>query len=939
MYPFGWIVSIYNIADNEVLRMVGLDAYMFLRVQKLLFKTSLFFTLCGLIILLPTYATGTNKLQYWGKYTIANVESNSDVLWVTTIVMYMFAFLVCRLFYEEYNEFFRRRIHHYISGDPELPKQANYTIMLENVPIGIRSVTKLKALFEKLFPDEVYCVEVCLDLRELESLCARRISVRNQLEKAVAISNAYDVPHTVNLKKEYFKKFEEQNTHPIPKPIGKSSFWGLFGYGLYDAVDVFAMELDYLNKTVLDQQKLFYNKLVELGDVKEPEAENDDIEKQIQADLEEERQNLNPLNAIRNISLTPQTSPGKVDQLSNGLEVTESILRRPSHEQNLLHNDTFIEIATEAESVFKSSMNKVEEVEKNIIKELKIEEKYLGNTIGLFIPGTKVYMKFTGTAFITFKSRFTKVLCERALLSHRYFQMRATAAPNPKEIVWSNITAHSKVQKFRGFLTSWILAIGAVGWAALAYVVSTLSQGLNSFASQKGMKWIQEAQQILIVRILFQYLFLLLLLLLMALLPLFFDAISRRYEGVKTETLIHESIMFRYFCYQLVYVLSTTGLSALTTANGCLGSNCQVTNLIGSTLPTVSSFFVTLLVFKAFIQMPVCLIRGWPLLRIATVKFCCLFNRKKVTRREIRNGIFFDPPMLYGWYYPSILMVALILFVFSTIAPLLSPVACIFFVFTYTIYKHHLLYVYVDFYQAGGSMFTSVFNQIMTSLLIAIICLLCYYTIQSSDNVNSQVTKHRLPSAFYGLLPILPCLLFFWHYIYSKFNEACVHESLQVALEVDNKVKKWKAGGQNTPHDYFRKNMYRQRCLTEDAVRAEGYRSRLDSVRISDMKNVRISEIDSSKEYFDKDERKSDAMSDAEKKARAEEKWFEEVDYFDKEAEDLIHLEIDELLQGEGTTALLKLKTVGDKVRNTMNFVRKKSIDQESSNSPLHKKV
>ena len=155
MYPFGWIVSVYNIADNEVLRMVGLDAYMFLRVQKLLFKTSLFFTLCGLIILLPTYATGTNKLQYWGKYTIANVESNSDVLWVTTIVMYMFAFLVCRLFYEEYNEFFRRRIHHYISGDPELPKQANYTIMLENVPIGIRSVTKLKALFEKLFPSTI----------------------------------------------------------------------------------------------------------------------------------------------------------------------------------------------------------------------------------------------------------------------------------------------------------------------------------------------------------------------------------------------------------------------------------------------------------------------------------------------------------------------------------------------------------------------------------------------------------------------------------------------------------------------------------------------------------------------------------------------------------------------------------------------------------------
>ena len=912
MYPFGWVVSVFSITDDEVLKMVGLDAYMFLRVQLLCFKSTLFFTIMGLIILVPIYATSSGGVEYWGKYTIANIpistkdyHSTSGRLWTCTIMMYVYSFFVCRLLYYEYKVYFEKRIHFMINGDPELPKQSNYTIMLENVPLSLRSVPKLKQLFEKLFPGQVYCIEIALDLGQLENLCATRRTVRNQLEKAIAISNAYSAPHIINLKKEYL-----QNMHNPPEPTGKSPIWGLFGYEQYNAVEVFERKLDELNKEVLDRQRLYYTKAVELENT-ESAVNNDHIADDAILNLvHDDIHELLPFRRPK--TTTSELSPGKVDQSALGMDVAMldiDLARTKSTEKSLLANDSFKEDKTGIGGGIRETLSLAEQF---LIKEIKTEERFIGNTLGLFIPGTTVYYRHVGTAFVTFKTRLAKVYCERAMLSHRYFQMKATAAPNPNEIIWPNIPVHLRLQKYRGFFANCILFLGAIGWSALAYVVSNLSEGLNAFADVDGMEWIQKAQDNVLFKLLGQYIFLLLLLLLMALLPLFFDTICRRYEGIKTETWIHESIMQRYFYYQLAYVLSTTGLSGLTTSDGCIADGtCQISELVGQQLASFSSFFVTLLVFKAFIQMPVCLIRGWPILRIATVKFCCLLNRKKVTRREVRNGIFFDPPMLYGWYYPSILMVVLIFFVFSIIAPLLMPVACIFFTLTYTVYKHHLLYVYVDFYQAGGAMFRAVFDQIMISNIIAVVCLLCYYSLGG-----------RITGPFYGLLPILPVLLFFWHTVHTRFYDACQYESLEVALEVDKEVQKAAAAGDPIPHDEFRKTMYRQRCLTEKPLAPAEYRT---NTRDLTRESVRITDA-------------ADVVNDLPPTVMAESAWFEEVDYFDREAEANIHLEIDSLLDDDGPTinkATGKFKELAIRARNSFYQMGSNPRDSDSPRIPL----
>jgi hypothetical protein len=49
--------------------------------------------------------------------------------------------------------------------------------MVEKVPILLRSAPALESFFEKLFPGELYSVEVALDLTELDALTKVRVKV------------------------------------------------------------------------------------------------------------------------------------------------------------------------------------------------------------------------------------------------------------------------------------------------------------------------------------------------------------------------------------------------------------------------------------------------------------------------------------------------------------------------------------------------------------------------------------------------------------------------------------------------------------------------------------------------------------------------------------------------------------------------------------------
>ena len=152
--PLGWVPAVLKITETEFLFMVGLDGYMFMRYILICFKISIFYSVCGLLVLAPIYGTAGGGFIEWKKYTLANVQDNAagTQLWVPAIFSYIFAFYMCYLLQKEYENFVEKRVHYLVNGDPDTPPQTYYTTMVENIPPHLRSAPKLKQFFETLFP-------------------------------------------------------------------------------------------------------------------------------------------------------------------------------------------------------------------------------------------------------------------------------------------------------------------------------------------------------------------------------------------------------------------------------------------------------------------------------------------------------------------------------------------------------------------------------------------------------------------------------------------------------------------------------------------------------------------------------------------------------------------------------------------------------------------
>lgn len=119
--------------------------------------------------------------------------------------------------------------------------------------------------------------------------------------------------------------------------------------------------------------------------------------------------------------------------------------------------------------------------------------------------------------------------------------------------------------------------------------------------------------------------------------------------------------------------------------------------------------------------------------------------------------------MLYGWVYPQLMMVLMIQVTYACIAPFLMPLCSIFFVFSYTMYKYQLLYVYINNDQSGGFMWYAVFARSLVALLFAVCTLLGYLALDLNNSYYA--------GPFFFLLPLPFCIFYFWNYCEGKFKK------------------------------------------------------------------------------------------------------------------------------------------------------------------------
>lgn len=272
-YPFGWLVELMRLNENDVLNMVGLDAYMLLRFHVVCYKIAIFFSFWGLLVLVPLYST-VDAEQLWDKYTLSNVMAGEDKykfrLWGAAIFGYIFAAYFCQLLYAEYSNFSLRRLQYLVQADPDsstvdpdTPPQKYFTVMIERIPGSLRSADAIYKFFDKLFPGEVFHVEVALDLHELDALNSLRKQLRYKLEKAIASYEATDERPQLYLQTSTPTLFPDQTTGMAVENdefqawVAKLVAPEEYGYELTDSINYYVNRLIELNTKVKELQEFY----------------------------------------------------------------------------------------------------------------------------------------------------------------------------------------------------------------------------------------------------------------------------------------------------------------------------------------------------------------------------------------------------------------------------------------------------------------------------------------------------------------------------------------------------------------------------------------------------------------------------------------------------------------------------------------------------------
>ena len=104
--PFAesWWRDAWNVDQEELLRCVGLDSYMFLRFLRLAARMAGMGTLCSLV-LIPTYATGNaegDSTLEFNSLTLARVDQGNERMWATVLLWWVFVAFLLHEFWTEW---------------------------------------------------------------------------------------------------------------------------------------------------------------------------------------------------------------------------------------------------------------------------------------------------------------------------------------------------------------------------------------------------------------------------------------------------------------------------------------------------------------------------------------------------------------------------------------------------------------------------------------------------------------------------------------------------------------------------------------------------------------------------------------------------------------------------------------------------------------------
>lgn len=174
--------------DQELLRCIGLDAFMILRFLNLSFDVFFWPMLLALVSLLPLYLTAHKGEVGFYATTIIALIGSTGKYWLVVLFEFLHFSYILRRLWIEWELFMPLRYDFLEHGDFQNEKykeQYRLTCQVEYIPASHKSDEKLFRFFDTLFPGKVKRAEVLLNTEELRRL------IRERLDHITAYENIF----------------------------------------------------------------------------------------------------------------------------------------------------------------------------------------------------------------------------------------------------------------------------------------------------------------------------------------------------------------------------------------------------------------------------------------------------------------------------------------------------------------------------------------------------------------------------------------------------------------------------------------------------------------------------------------------------------------------------------------------------------------------------
>ncbi|KAL0071018.1 hypothetical protein AAF712_001576 [Marasmius tenuissimus] len=408
----------------------------------------------------------------------------------------------------------------------------------------------------------------------------------------------------------------------------------------------------------------------------------------------------------------------------------------------------------------------------------------------------------TQTAFVTFEKMSSAQIALQIAHAPNPFQCSTYPAPEPRDIVWSNMSGSENSIRTRD-----VIVLAALGLLFFSWIfpISALASLLSYDEIKRAMPWLAELinQNEKVQAIVQNSLPSVAVITLNALLPFMLEGLTYL-QGYRARSWVEYSLLKKYHLFLLVnvvfifLVVSTYWALVRDLAN----FPAKIPEKLAMALQSgrARNFFLSYAILQALGIMPL------QLLNLGVI-IPQVVMRMFMTRTPRDYAELNAPPMInYGVVYPQAILMFTITILYSVVQPLILIFGALYFGMAYMVYKYKLLFVFYKPYESQGQAWPITYIRLIWGIIIFLVFMTGFFLVSKAVILSSL------------LLPLLAGTLLWTWYLHHILTPLSRYVNLSSVHEVERgeeseEVSRLRSGH---PVTWSQTNLNRRRYAQND---------------------------------------------------------------------------------------------------------------------------